>query len=474
MTDSFDKLTDTIAAVSTPRGKGGVALIRISGPDCREISRKIFVPAGKTRPESAPRTSVFGRVVFPPGTADAGETADTALAVFYESPRSFTGEDTLEICCHGGVLVSAAVLRTALLAGARQAEAGEFTRRAFAAGKISLDEAESLGLLLDAGTDAQLKLSRAGLSGTLSRECVSLREEITGLLADLYARIDFPEEDLGSIPEEEIKTRLQDLIGRTERLSASWKTGRAIAEGIETVIVGKTNSGKSTLYNAMTGEESAIVTDVAGTTRDVLTSTVSFGGITLRLSDTAGIRASAGDGIERIGIDRALGRLSSAELVLFLIDSASDPGEDGELIARQVADAPGRTVAILSRCDLGPAREFARELWERFPIRTKISSSDPETLSRLAKLVSSLFTDGETDPGRDPVISTARQFTALEECREALEDAAGALGDGFCADVCSVCLEEAAERLSALDGRGAGAVSADVIDTIFSKFCVGK
>ena len=229
-------LLDTVAAVSTPKGKGGVALIRISGPEASGICGKIFFPAGRISPVDSPRHAVFGTVRYPEGSTRAGEKADTGICVYYDGPRSFTGEDTVEICCHGGVLVTRDVLGAALAAGARQAEPGEFTRRAFAAGKISLPEAESLGLMLDAGTDAQLRLSRSGLGGTLTAECETLREEITFLLADLYARIDFPEEDLGSLDEGELASGISGLLGRMCRLEASYRTGRAVASGIETVI----------------------------------------------------------------------------------------------------------------------------------------------------------------------------------------------------------------------------------------------
>ena len=468
-----ERLTDTIAAVSTPRGKGGVALIRISGPDAGRICDLIFLPKGKTSPVSAPRRAVFGSVRYPEGSNRAGDEADTGICVFYDGPRSFTGEDTAEICCHGGVLVTRDVLGAALAAGARQAEAGEFTRRAFAAGKISLPEAESLGLLLDAGTDEQLKLSRSGLSGTLTAECARLREEITFLLADLYARIDFPEEDLGSLSDEELKTRLEGLKNSASALRGTYRRGKAVVSGVATAICGRTNVGKSSLYNRLTGSEDAIVTDVAGTTRDVLTSTVSFGGVTLILSDTAGIRDSD-ERVEKIGIERALQRAREAELRFFLIESCSVPTPEEEELARTLISCPGDTIAVLTKRDLGEVLPEAAALAERFPHSCTISAGDRRGLDELEKTVSSLFPDGGVDISRDPVISTARQYEAVDRCASALCDAAAALRDGFSHDVLSVCLEDAASALSELDGRGQGAVSADVIERIFSVFCVGK
>lgn len=236
-------LLDTIAAVSTPRGKGGVALLRISGPDAARIGEAVFAPRGGKKLTDKPRYEFFGDILAP-DDAEGGafRAVDDGLAVFFKGPASFTGEDTVELCCHGGVLVTRTVLAACLAAGARQAERGEFTRRAFAAGKISLPEAEALGLLLDAGTDAQLRLSRSGMSGKLAGACAELRTELTALLTDIYARVDFPEEDLGSIPDEEVRERVAALAEKTAALAATWRTGRAIAEGIPTVICGRTNA----------------------------------------------------------------------------------------------------------------------------------------------------------------------------------------------------------------------------------------
>ena len=299
---TLSRALDTVAAVSTPPGRGGVALIRISGPDAAGIGRRIFFPAGAAHPDERPRTAVYGRIRRPGGAAP-GEYIDTGLAVFFRAPGSFTGEDTLEITCHGGILVTRAVLAAALAAGARQAERGEFTRRAFASGRIDLTEAEALGLLIDAGTDAQLRLSHSGMNGKLAEACSSLRDGITSLLADIYVRIDFPEEDLGSMPDAELAERLLSLTEKTDALRMSYRTGRAVAEGIPAVICGNTNTGKSTLFNRFTGRDDAIVTDIAGTTRDTLTAKVAAGDVTLLLSDTAGIHGGPADPVEAIGMD---------------------------------------------------------------------------------------------------------------------------------------------------------------------------
>ncbi|MGM9642847.1 MAG: tRNA uridine-5-carboxymethylaminomethyl(34) synthesis GTPase MnmE [Eubacteriales bacterium] len=460
---------DTIAAVSTPQGKGGVALIRISGPSANLIGDRIFKRMnGISVSESKPRLALFGEIVDP----SDGKRIDTGLCTRFAAPASFTGEDTVEICCHGGILVTRAVLGAALAAGARRAEAGEFTRRAFAAGKLSLTEAEALGMLLDAGTDAQLKLSRGGMSGALSIACDGLRREITALLEDIYARVDFPEEDLGSISDDEVLLRLSALIASAEKLRATYSTGRAVAEGIPTVICGRTNAGKSTLYNLLVGSDEAIVTDIEGTTRDILTATVSFGGVTLLLSDTAGLRETAEE-VERIGIRRAEEKIDAAELVFFLIDSSRAPSEDDLALAERLLSHGGKVVAVLTKSDL-ERNSDAVSLASRFELNLTLSVKTGEGCDALEHLVNRLFIDGELDTERDAVIASARQHDVLLRVLDALGEALTSLSEGFPPDVAGVCLEDAAGRLCELDGRGAGAVGADIADGIFSRFCVGK
>jgi len=459
----------TIAAISTPQGKGGVALVRISGPEANAVGDRIFNRInGKPVSESPARTALFGEIVDPTDK----KRIDTGLCTRFAAPNSFTGEDTVEICCHGGILVTRAVLGAALAAGARRAEAGEFTRRAFAAGKLSLNEAEALGMLLDAGTEAQLKLSRGGMSGALSTACNGLRREITTLLEDIYARVDFPEEDLGSIADEEVISRLSDLINSAKKLAATYSTGRAVAEGIPTVICGRTNAGKSTLYNLLVGSDEAIVTDIEGTTRDILTATVSFGGATLLLSDTAGLRETAEE-VERIGIRRAEERIDSAELVLFLIDSSRAPSEDDIALAKRLESHGGKVIAVLTKSDLDKNND-AIALASRFELTVTLSVKSGSGCDLLESLINRLFIDGELDTERDAVIASARQHDALVRVIDALGEAWSSLSEGFPPDVAGVCLEDAAARLCELDGRGHGAVGADIADGIFSRFCVGK
>lgn len=463
-------MLDTIAAISTPRGKGGVALIRISGPEAAAVGDRVFRPKNKKALSGhAEREAVFGEII------SGAAVIDTGLAVLFRAPRSFTGEDTVEVSCHGGVLVTAAVLGAALSAGARQAEAGEFTRRAYAAGKLTLSEAESLGMLLDARTDAQLRLARGGMSGSVSKAVGELCERISAVLGDIYARIDFPDEDLGELSAAEVVECVKGIRADAEKLRSTYSTGRAIAEGIPTVICGRTNAGKSTLYNRLTGEASAIVTADEGTTRDVLTETVSFGGVTLRLSDTAGIREGR-DEAERVGIGRAKDKIRESELVLFVIDGSRAPDGDEYALADELAARDGgRVAAILSKSDLtggsAGADRNAAALWERFPDRVSLSAESGEGMDALAALVGGMFIDGSLSPETDAVVQNARQYAALGEAIGAIIDAEETLSIGYSPDIAGISLEEALSALRSVDGRG---VCAEVVDNIFSKFCVGK
>ena len=276
------RINDTIAAVSTPRGKGGIAVIRISGADAIEVADRVFKPAcGKSLAEIGNSRAVYGRI-YESGRYD-GAPIDDGIAVVFRAPRSFSGENTVEISCHGGLLVTEAVLSAVLSAGARHAEAGEFTRRAFVNGRMGLSEAEALSNLLEAKSYSQLKLARSGLDGRLEKKCGEIYSSLKTILASLYAKIDYPDEDLADMSAEELRDSLCVLLSDVKKVSSTYKSGRAIAEGIRTVICGRPNVGKSSLYNRIVGREAAIVTELEGTTRDILEETAALGGVTLRL-----------------------------------------------------------------------------------------------------------------------------------------------------------------------------------------------
>ena len=459
-------LLDTIAAVSTPQGKGGVAMIRISGCDALSVAEKIFrrKRGGELRALGHGRMT-YGEIIMPDG-----ESVDDGMAAVFYAPSSFTGEDTVELYCHGGVLVTRRVLSAALLAGARAAEAGEFTRRAFISGKMSLSEAEALGNLLDAKNDGQVRLARNGMRGHLTEKTRGIYERLLSVMTGIYAALDFPDEDLNEYSREEIIEAVEECTAEARRLADTYGTGRAVAEGIPTVICGKANAGKSSVYNQIVGYDAAIVTDVEGTTRDVLRQTASLGSVTLLLSDTAGIRQT-NDRVESIGIERALKELDEAELALAVFDVSLPLDGDDEKLIERIKSTKSACVAVLNKTDLAAEPETERRLCEEFCHTVKVCASRGEGFDKLAATVDGLFIDGSIDMDNDAVVTGARQYSSLLLAIEALTEARDGLFAGAPLDLCCVGIEAAMSHIGLVDGREIGE---EIVAEIFSKFCVGK
>lgn len=459
------KENDTIAAIGTPHGKGGVAMIRISGDRAFEIADEVFEPFGKKQlSDIGMRYSVYGRIFSESG--GVRESIDDGILVKYKAPYSFTGEDVVEICCHGGVLVTGEVLDAVLCRGARMAEAGEFTRRAFVNGKMSLTSAEALGTLLDAVTHEQVRLSGAGMRGILGESIDAEYKTLTRVMSSIFAVIDYPDEDLADMSREEISRAVSSVLERLKRLEATYKTGHAIAEGIPTVICGHTNAGKSSLYNLMVGHDAAIVTDIEGTTRDVLKETASVGGVTLRLCDTAGLRESD-DTVEKIGIDRAKREMENAELIIEVFDGTDHSHVSHESIGLNNA----YKIAVLNKCDITDEKTikcFDATGYDKVIVMSALTGAGYSDLERAIK---DAFTDGEIDTGKDPVIANARQHSSIVRAIDSLENAKDSIISGQMYDICSGDIELAMESLSELDGRG---INEDIVKDIFSRFCVGK
>ena len=452
----------TVAAIATPPGKGGVALIRVTGPEAFAVADKCFRPSRET-PLSLcpPRTAVRGDIV------DGEEVVDDGLALLFPAPHSYTGEDTVEITCHGGLLVTRTVLEVILSAGARLASAGEFTRRAYMNGTLSLTEAEGIGSLLEATSRGQLRLSARESRSRLSLALSALHEELVLVMASLYATIDYPEEDLAQLSREDLTQRLTEAQRTMRALLATYKTGRTIAEGIPTVICGRPNVGKSSLYNLLCCEDAAIVTDVAGTTRDVLERTVALGDLTLHLSDTAGIHETE-DLVERIGVERSRAKIEESQLVFAVFDASEALTDEDLRLIDALRGTSATVVAILNKWDLPHADMQAVK--DAFSHVLTLSAKTGDT-APLALLVRDLFTDGAVQIGQDAILSNARQYASLATALEQLTYALEALAAGVPADVACGDLEAAIGSLSMLDGRE---VSQEVVDRIFSHFCVGK
>ena len=459
----------TIAAISTPPGKGGVAIIRMSGAEALEILGRVFEPMSGRAVDTLPaRVQTYGYIIY------NKERIDDGLATVFPAPHSYTGECVVEISCHGGVLVTSRVLEALFAAGARPATAGEFTRRAYINGRLTLTDAEAIGSLLDARSDEQIRLSAAPARDLLRKRIEGIRGELVSLLGSIYARIDYPEEDLGEFSDEQIVDALKGIRTELSGLIATYRTGRAISEGIRAVICGKPNVGKSTLYNLLVGEDAAIVTDIPGTTRDLLERSVPLGRVMLHLTDTAGIRHGEGtDDVERIGIERSVSRITCAELIIATFDlSRPFDGEDEDVLSAVVA-AQGAKICILNKADSATG-EFDRTLVEGLfdeVIECSALEEEAEVIHRLEKAVDRLFTDERISVSTDAVVASARQHSALSRAMALVDAALSAFEAGMPVDAASSDVELALGAIGELDGRS---VSESVTSDIFSRFCVGK
>ena len=463
----MNNLTQVIAAVSTPPGKGGVALIRMSGKGAIEIAEKIFFPiSGKKLSEYKPRTQVYGHIV------EDGERIDDVLATVFPAPGSYTGEDTVEISCHGGILVTRTVLEAIIRAGAVPATAGEFTRRAFINGRMSLTEAEAISDLLEAGSREQIRLSSDTSRSRLASKIATIRSALVGLMSSIYARIDYPDEDLGDFSDSELLDRLYNIKEDCSLLLNTYRTGRAISEGVQTVICGKPNAGKSSLYNLLSGEDAAIVTDIPGTTRDVLERSLPLGKVMLKIADTAGIRDGENiDAVERIGIEKSRQMIAKSELLFAIFDLSRPFDEEDRLIIEATKELGAAKIALLNKSDLTQVMDESEITGFDAVIRISARDEDGSALKALADKVNEMFTDEKIIVGQDAIISSARQHGALTRTVDFINAAIESLELGFSQDAASSDVERALGAISELDGR---AVSEEIVSDIFSKFCVGK
>lgn len=463
----MNNYTYTVAAISTPPGKGGVAIIRLSGDDALEILSRVFIPRGKKSIEDyPPRMQIRGDILH------EGDFIDDGMATYFKAPSSYTGEDVCEISCHGGVLVTSAVLEALIANGAHMAEPGEFTRRAFINGKLSLTEAEAIGNLLEAESREQIRLASSRSRGLLSGKIEELRASLTSLLSSIYARIDYPDEDLGDFTDEETAERLIEIKKEAAALLSTYRTGKAINEGIRTVICGKTNVGKSSLYNLLLGYDAAIVTEIEGTTRDVLSDKISLGRVLLRLSDTAGVRKNTPDLVEKLGIERTRREISESELIFAVFDLSREfDCEDGEIL-KEIENIDCAKIAILNKSDMQEI--FDRKRLDGIFDKTVTVSAKGDrtaTLREITDAVGSLFTDEKISVGEQAIISSARQNAELLSAIEAIDSAIFAYQSGLPTDCASSDIEKALGAIAELDGK---AISDEVVADIFSKFCVGK
>lgn len=457
-------IEDTIAAVATPLGEGSIAVIRVSGPEAAEISEKVFRSRTKlTRAES--HTVHYGFVVDPA----TGARIDEALATIMRAPRSYTAEDVVEISCHGGVVAARLVLNAVLDAGARLAEPGEFTKRAFLNGRIDLAQAEGVIDLIRSKSDRAYAAALNQAGGSFSRKVKELRQALIETLAHIEVNIDYPEHDVESLTNAYIKEQCVSVREKIEALLRAAEQGKLLREGIATAIVGKPNVGKSSLLNTLSRENRAIVTDIPGTTRDVIEQFVTVGGIALKLLDTAGIRETS-DVVERIGVERSKEAIASSDLILFVVSgneplSAEERSLLKELEGRQM-------ILIVNKMDLElklDPDELARYVPPERIVR--LSALQGEGLDRLERLISELFFEGELESGDLTYIGNSRHVQLLKRTLSALKDAVDGVDAGMPIDMVQIDVRNAWEMLGELIGEDVGE---SLIDQIFSQFCLGK
>ena len=459
----LEREADTIAAISTGSG-GGVGMVRLSGPGSLAAAARVFFPqnAAKAVEKMPGYTGAYGQI----REGAEGPVVDDGVIFVYRAPRSYTGEDMAEICCHGGAYVMERVLALCLGAGARLAGPGEFTKRALLAGKLDLTQAESVADIISAQSAQALGAAQEARRGALHRAAMGVAEELTQSCAHISAWIDYPEEGVEEVLAGELGETLARCREELGRLAGSYHAGRLLREGISTAIVGSANVGKSTLMNLLAGEERSIVTDIPGTTRDVVRDTVRLGGMALDLSDTAGIR-DTGDRVEALGVARSLELLDRCDLVLAVFDSSRplEPG-DLELLGR----LDGRlAVGVLNKTDL--PREADREAVARHTRRVvELSARDGTGVEELEQAVEELTGLAGLDPAAG-MVANQRQLDCVLAAARSLEEAEAALRAGVTLDAVSVSMEEALDALLELTGRRA---SPEIIDRVFEDFCVGK
>ncbi|MDO4811453.1 MAG: tRNA uridine-5-carboxymethylaminomethyl(34) synthesis GTPase MnmE [Eubacteriales bacterium] len=455
-------MSDTIAAIATAQVPSAIGILRLSGEDTCAILDGVFCPKnGKPMSEQAGRKMIYGDLLD-----SEGRVIDNALCVLFRAPHSYTGEDCAEIHCHGSPVVLNEGLQSLFSKGARQARGGEFTQRAFLNGRMDLIQAESVIDLIDAETAEAARNAVGQLSGTLSRTVDEIYDALMAIVSRFYAVVDYPDEDIADLQREDILDTLRRSENKLEELLATFSRGKLLKLGIPTVILGKPNAGKSSLLNALLGYDRAIVTDVAGTTRDTVEEKVRLDHVLLRLIDTAGIRETA-DSVEKIGVERSRDAAKQASLALLVLDgSAPLDSEDEAAIA--VAKEVANLVVIVNKADLKRKINIGM-LADRFDNVISLSAKTGEGLTVLTDHITSLYPVGTTAQGE--LLTNARQADAVSRALNAIREARGALRIGMTADVV---LSDAENALSALGELNGKSIREDLVATIFSRFCVGK
>lgn len=450
-----------IAGISTPNAPGGIAVIRISGDSALEIADKVFkAPNGIKAVDMKGYTCSYGHVF------DDGQLIDECILTVFKAPHSYTGEDVAEISCHGGLFVTKKILRIILENGAEPSGAGEFTKRAFLNGKLDLTQADAVMDIISAKGDTELKMAESLRKGTVFNKITSVRELLVKILGDLSAWADYPEEDIPEVEPDVLLSELMEIKVQVESLIKGYDYGRILKNGINTVIVGRPNVGKSTLFNCLSGFERSIVTDIAGTTRDVIEESVKIGELVLRLSDTAGIRETS-DVIEEIGVDIAFRKLDEADLIIAVFDGSCPLYEDDFKILEKLQNK--RCIAVINKSD----REIIsdEQIINKYIQNTvMISAKNNDGIENLQSAIENIFEAYEIDFDNG-IVSNERQKKCVDTALFHINEAISALESGVMLDAVTVLIDEALQSLLELTGEKA---SETVVNEVFSRFCVGK
>jgi len=457
---------DTIAAIATAPGEAGIGIIRISGKDAIEIGDKIFKNKKQLSLKECEERKLNYGYIFDPKN---GQKVDEVLAVYIKAPYTYTREDIVEINCHGGIIPVRRILEIVLENGARLAERGEFTKRAFLNGRIDLSQAEAVMDLISAKTDTSFNVSLNQLEGSISNEVKKLQNVLLSMLAHVEASIDFPEDDVEDLTYETLKEQGSFVLEKINKLLGTVYTGKILREGLKTVILGKPNVGKSSLLNAILRENRAIVTDIPGTTRDIIEEYVNIKGVPLKIIDTAGIRQTE-DIVEKLGVDKAKELLGEADLVIAVFDTSKELTEEDYYIIDLIKDKT--TIVLLNKSDL-PSKIDEIDIKEHLPdkriIHTSISKN--EGIDKLEDIIEEMFLSSEVKITDSIIITNVRHRDQLLKAKSNIEDALNSLESNMPLDCIEVDIKGCWENLGEITGDTVGE---DIIDKIFSEFCIGK
>lgn len=451
----------TIAAISTAQGQGGIGVIRVSGEEAFTIVDKIFKSvSGKKIMDIKGYTALFGHIY------NNEEVLDEAVVLKYVAPKSFTGENVVEISCHGGMYITKEVLNAVIMAGASLAEPGEFTKRAYLNGKMDLTEAESVMDIISAKSKSAARAALFVKDGALFKKSQQVKQLLLDKAAHLSAWADYPEEDIPEVTEDSIMEAIEESISILEKLLSTYDMGQVVKEGIDTVIAGRPNAGKSTLMNLLVGREKSIVTNIAGTTRDVVEDTVLVGNVMLKLSDTAGIRDTDNE-IEKIGVQKTFDKINGAGLVIALFDNNEALNSEDIDLINKIKDMP--CIAVINKIDLEDKVD-KKYITDNIENVVYISAKQQDNIDELKNMIEKIAGTEGFDPSAG-IIANERQRNAIRNAVNSLYEAKGSLAMGMTMDAITVSLQETIDYLLELTGEKAGE---EIVDSVFHNFCVGK